>query len=46
MNRHGITISLGVTEYKKLDSSERMIKRVDKALYISKKGGRNQTSVL
>ena len=46
MKKYGITISLGVTEYKKLDSFERMINRVDKALYSSKHGGRDKTSVL
>ncbi|MCH7850585.1 MAG: GGDEF domain-containing protein [Nanoarchaeota archaeon] len=46
MNKYEVTISLGVTEYKDKDTMERMIKRADKALYVSKKEGRNMVSVL
>jgi len=46
MKKYGVAISLGVTEYKKIDSMGRMINRADKALYVSKKGGRNQVNVL
>lgn len=45
MKKYEVTISLGVTEYKERDTMERMIKRADDALYLSKKGGRNKVSV-
>ena len=40
-----LTISLGVTEVKKEDTIENMIKRVDKALYYSKENGRNRVTL-
>ena len=46
LKKYNVQISLGVTEYKKLDTQKRMINRADKALYISKKNGRNQTNIL
>ena len=46
MRKYNVTISLGITEYKQMDSMNRMINRADKALYISKKNGRNQVNVL
>jgi diguanylate cyclase (GGDEF)-like protein len=46
LKKYNVQISLGVTEYKKLDTQKKMINRADKALYISKKNGRNQTNVL
>jgi len=41
-----ITCSLGVTKWKKGDSTATIIKRVDKALYHSKENGRNCVTVL
>ncbi len=46
LKKYNVYISSGVTEYKKRDTQKRMIARADKALYMSKKNGRNQTSVL
>ncbi len=46
MKKYKVTISIGVTEYKTRDNMERMIKRADKALYISKENGRNKVTVL
>jgi diguanylate cyclase (GGDEF)-like protein len=46
LKRYKVTISLGVTEFKDKDTKVRMIKRADKALYISKKEGRNRVSKL
>ena len=46
LKKYNVEISLGVTEYKEKDTMRRMINRADKALYISKKGGRNMVSVL
>jgi len=45
MKKYEITISLGITEYKNRDTILRMTKRADKALYVSKKNGRDQVSV-
>ena len=44
LKKYKITISLGVTEYKKRDNMEKMVKRADKALYKSKENGRNQAN--
>jgi len=41
-----ITISLGVTELQEDDTLESLLKRVDKALYLSKENGRNRVSSL
>ena len=46
LKKYRVTISIGITEFKKGDNPEKMIKRADKALYISKESGRNQASVL
>jgi diguanylate cyclase (GGDEF)-like protein len=46
LKKYGVTISLGVTEYKQRDTMERMIRRADKALYVSKKDGRDRVSFL
>ncbi len=36
-----LTISLGVTQYKRKESQSQLLKRVDNALYAAKEGGRN-----
>ena len=41
-----ITISIGATIYKEFDSEDTIFKRADEALYISKKSGRNKTTVI
>ncbi|MDH3352840.1 MAG: GGDEF domain-containing protein [Nanoarchaeota archaeon] len=46
LKKYKVTISIGVTEYKARDNMERMIKRADKALYISKENGRNRVTIL
>ena len=46
LNKYKIMVSIGVTQYKQRDNMERMIRRADKALYISKESGRNRTTVL
>lgn len=45
LKKYAVTISLGVTEYKSKDNKIRMIRRADKALYVSKHKGRNQLNV-
>jgi len=40
--KHGVTISLGVAEYKKRDNYQRVSHRADKALYKAKQTGRNK----
>lgn len=40
-NSYAITISIGVSIYKDLETKESLLKRVDEALYNAKKGGRN-----
>ncbi len=44
LKKHNVTLSLGVTEYRDRDSLTTMIKRADKALYTSKREGRNRTT--
>jgi len=46
LKKYRLTISIGITEFKKGDNPEKIIKRADKALYISKESGRNRVSVL
>ena len=46
LKKYRLTISIGITEFKKGDNKEKIIKRADKALYISKESGRNRVSVL
>ncbi len=41
-----ITISLGITEYRKGEPAEEFIDRVDRALYQSKENGRNRTTIV
>ncbi len=40
------TISLGISEYKKEDTPDSLIKRADDALYLAKKNGKNRIEVL
>ena len=40
-----ITISLGITEFKKLDNCDCMLRRADKALYNAKSDGRNMSKI-
>ena len=42
LKKHGLTISGGITEFKKNDTKARFKSRADKALYKAKKGGRDQ----
>lgn len=44
--KEDITVSLGVTEYIKNEAISAFIQRADKAMYLSKKNGRNQVSCL
>lgn len=45
LKKYKVTVSLGATEYKEKDSIDKMTKRADKALYTSKKNGRNRLSI-
>ena len=45
-NARSITISTGVTEYVKGEKPEDFVQRADKAMYFSKKQGRNRVSTL
>jgi diguanylate cyclase len=40
-----ITISIGVASYRVGEEAETLIDRADRALYVSKNGGRNRVSV-
>lgn len=42
----GITISIGVTEYRHGNTSEQLVKRADQAMYKSKENGRNKVTIL
>ncbi len=42
----GVTISIGVTEYRHGDAPEKFVKRADEAMYMSKKNGRNKVTML
>jgi diguanylate cyclase len=41
-----VTVSIGVAAYQPGESTENFLERADKALYLSKKAGRNRVSVL
>ena len=43
IEKHRITASYGIASYRKNDSMQAMIKRVDTALYTAKNTGRNRT---
>jgi diguanylate cyclase len=43
--RHRITISVGVASYRGGDSVQSVVARADSALYLAKRGGRNQVRV-
>jgi len=42
----GVTVSLGVTQYRGEDNTDSLLQRLDQALYLSKKSGRNRVSQL
>jgi diguanylate cyclase len=41
-----VTVSIGITAYEPGESNDSFMERADKALYVSKKAGRNRVSVL
>ena len=41
-----VTVSIGVTQYRREDNTDTLLKRLDQALYQSKEGGRNRVSLL
>lgn len=46
LNKHNVTVSGGITEYKQRDSKKSFKKRADKALYKAKNSGRNKFVVI
>ncbi len=42
LKKHRVTVSGGITQYKKGDTKKRLKERVDKALYKAKEGGRDK----
>ncbi len=40
-----VTVSLGIAEYQPGESTENLLKRIDEALYLAKKCGRNQVRI-
>lgn len=46
LKKHGITVSGGLTQYKKKDTKKKLKTRADKALYQAKKAGRDRFVVL
>jgi len=46
LKKHGITVSGGLTQYKKKDTKKKLKQRADKALYQAKKAGRDRFIVL
>lgn len=45
LSQHGVTISIGVTEYKQGLTTDNLIINADKALYLAKENGKNQVEV-
>ena len=46
LKKHNLTVSGGITQYKKGDTKKKLKKRVNVALYQAKRGGRNQFIIL
>ena len=46
MQQKSVTASLGVTQVKKEDDKNSLLKRTDEALYQSKENGRNRVTVI
>jgi PleD family two-component response regulator len=46
MIKYGVTLSGGLTEYKKGDSVKKMQVRADKAVYLAKKNGKNRIEII
>ncbi len=46
MKKYSVTFSGGLTEYKKGDSIKKMQLRVDKAVYLAKKNGKNRIEIM
>ena len=46
MKKYSVTFSGGLTEYKKGDSVKKMQLRVDKAVYLAKKNGKNRIEIM
>jgi diguanylate cyclase (GGDEF)-like protein len=46
LKKHNLTVSIGLTEYKKGDTKKRMRERADKALYRAKHTGRDRIVVM
>lgn len=44
--QYGLTLSFGITYKHTNDTIENLIDRVDKALYISKSKGKNQSTII
>ena len=42
LKKHGVTVSGGITQFKKGDTAKKLKQRVDKALYKAKEGGRDR----
>jgi len=43
---HNITVSIGITEFREKDTIDTIVKRADEAMYLSKKNGKNQVTVV
>jgi len=46
LKKHGITVSGGITQFKKNDTKKKLKERVDKALYQAKEQGRNRFIII